>query len=241
MPSWYQAAWTVVLSLYSDSDSVTFGTILSGRDLPIDGATDTIGPLINILPFNVTLNGSSNVADYLRSIFRHSVELSDVQCSIPEDGFTRQFMTALAMEFEMVPANNQAIQPIGSSWSKILPDISLFICTTYNGEIRLCFQEKRYVRADIEGLAKHFHAAIMHLGSWTCTVGDIMDAVMKDGSADTLMTFGNCYSDTTSPASIKEDLVTLFEKATRENPRAVAVWKTPFIRRVRSSCKSYGD
>ncbi|RYC63450.1 hypothetical protein CHU98_g2785 [Xylaria longipes] len=226
VPSWYQAAWALVISLYADSDSVVFGTVLSGRDLPINGAADTIGPLINTLPFNVTLDQSANVADYLRSIFRHSVELSGVQCSVPEDGFTRQFATALAMEFEMAPADGQGIQPIGSSWFKTLPDIPLSIYMTYSGEIRLCFQKKKYLRGDITVLAEHFHAAVMRLCSWRCTVGDITASLLTTGSKDTLMTLGNCLSEKTSPAFITEDLVTLFERATRENPTAVAVEKS---------------
>ncbi|KAI0447487.1 BcNRPS1, nonribosomal peptide synthetase [Xylaria telfairii] len=226
VPSWYQAAWALVLSLYADSDSVAFGTVLSGRDLPIDGVADTIGPLINTLPFNVTLDQRVNVADYLRSIFRHSVELSGVQCSVPDDGFTRQFTTALAMEFEMAPADNPGIQPIGPSWFKTMPDIPLSVYMTYDGQIRLCFQKKKYSRADMQVLAEHFYAAIMRLCSWTCTVGDVMAALLTPSSEDTLMTFGNCRSTTTSPAFITEDLVTLFERAARENPATVAVEKS---------------
>ncbi|KAI0423637.1 BcNRPS1, nonribosomal peptide synthetase [Xylaria sp. FL1042] len=215
-PSWYQAAWALVLSLYTASDSVVFGSVLSGRDLPINGATDTIGPLINTLPFNVKLSQSANAADYLRSIFRHSVELNTMQCSVPEDGFTRQLTTALAMEFEMAPADDHGIQTIGSSWFKTLPDIPLSIYVTYNGQIRICFQKKRYLRGDIQVLAEHFHAAIMGLCSWTCTVGDIMASLLTTSSKDKLMAF----------ASITEDLVTLFERASRENPTAIAVEKS---------------
>ncbi|GAW22826.1 hypothetical protein ANO14919_123700 [Xylariales sp. No.14919] len=226
VPSWYQAAWALVLSLYADSDSVTFGAVLSGRDPPIDGAADTIGPLINTLPFNTTLDQSTNVTDYLRSIFRHSVELSGVQCSAPEDGFTRQFTTALAMEFEMAPADDQGIRPIGSSWFKTLPNIPLSIYMTYNGKIRLCFSKKKYLMEDMQVLAEHFHVAIMRLCSWMCTVGDVMASLLTTDSEDRLMAFGNCLSEKSSPAFIIEDLVTLFERAARKNPNAVAVEKS---------------
>ncbi|TGJ80893.1 hypothetical protein E0Z10_g7887 [Xylaria hypoxylon] len=226
VPSWYQAAWALVLSLYTDSDSVAFGIVLSGRDLPVNGAADTIGPLINTLPFNVTLDQSANLADYLRSIFRHSVELSRVQCSVPEDGFARNFTTALAMEFEMTPADDQGIQPIGASWFKTIPDIPLSIYMNYSGEIRLCFQKKKYLRGDMELLAEHFHAAIMRLCSWTYTIGDITASLLTTSSQDRLMNFGNCLSGKTSPAFITEDLVTLFERASRENPTSAAVEKS---------------
>ncbi|KAJ8109213.1 hypothetical protein ONZ43_g6197 [Nemania bipapillata] len=226
VPSWYQAAWALVLSLYADSDSVVFGTVLSGRDLPVNGATDTVGPLINTLPFNVTLDQSANVVDYLRSIFRHSVKLSGVQCSVTEDGFTRQFNTALAMEFEMAPANDQGIRPIAPSWFKVIPDIPLSIYMTFNGEIRLCFQKTKYSRGDITVLAQHFHAAIMSLCTWSCTIGDVTSSLLTTSSRDALMVLGNCLSEKTSPAFITEDLVTLFEKAAREHPTAIAIEKS---------------
>ncbi|KAI0970900.1 BcNRPS1, nonribosomal peptide synthetase [Xylaria arbuscula] len=226
VPSWYQAAWALVLSLYADSDSVAFGLVLSGRDLPVNGAADTIGPLINTLPFNVTLNQSANVADYLRSIFRHSVELSRVQCSVPEDGFTRKFTTALAMEFEMIPADDQGIQPIGPSRFKTIPDIPLSIYMNYSGEIRLCFQKSKYLRGDMELLAEHFHTAIMRLCSSTCTIGEITASLLTTSSKDRLTNFGNCLSSKTSSPFITEDLVTLFEKASRENPTSPAVEKS---------------
>lgn len=234
LPSWYQAAWALVLSLYSDSDSVAFGTVLSGRDLPINGAADTVGPLINTLPFNVMVDRGANVADYIRSIFRHSVKLSSVQCSVPDDGFTRHFTTALAMEFRMTPTNNQGIQPLSFSWFEVTPDIPLSIFMTYDGEIRLCFHKARYLRGDIQGFARHFQAAIMCLSSWTGTVGDIMNSIIAAASKDTLMAIGNCLSEQTSQASIKEDLVTLFEKVARENPTVVAVEKS-------GRCLSYAN
>lgn len=51
--AWYQAAWAMTLSMYTDSSSVVFGTVLAGRNLPIKGAHDTIGPLVS--PFHPLL------------------------------------------------------------------------------------------------------------------------------------------------------------------------------------------
>ncbi|OJZ82578.1 hypothetical protein ASPFODRAFT_84018 [Aspergillus luchuensis CBS 106.47] len=44
-----QAAWAMVLRIYCDSDRVCFGSLVSGRDVPIDGVENVIGPFLNIL------------------------------------------------------------------------------------------------------------------------------------------------------------------------------------------------
>src|SRR5207253_2646811 len=65
LAAWYQAAWAMVLSMYTDSASVVFGTVLSGRNLPVAGADDTIGPLINTLPFHASIDPKQSVAAFL--------------------------------------------------------------------------------------------------------------------------------------------------------------------------------
>ncbi|KAF4468446.1 non-ribosomal peptide synthetase [Fusarium albosuccineum] len=44
-------AWALVLRSYTKSEDVTFGYLASGRDAPIDGIDDIVGPLINMLVF----------------------------------------------------------------------------------------------------------------------------------------------------------------------------------------------
>ncbi|RAL63968.1 hypothetical protein DID88_003156 [Monilinia fructigena] len=184
LASWFQAAWGLALSVYADSDSVVFGTVLSGRNLPIAGMDDTIGPLINTLPFHISLDRNQTALDYVQSVFRHSVELSSFQHSLPEDGYSRQFASALAMEFDMQPNDD---------------DHNIFMTTT--GTIRMSYQTHKYSESDIELLSENFQSAILSILSPTKSI------------------------DETSPASIKDDLVTLFEHAAAENPSILAVEK----------------
>ncbi|PWY70802.1 hypothetical protein BO94DRAFT_609031 [Aspergillus sclerotioniger CBS 115572] len=62
---------------------------------------DTIGPLINVLPFHVSINGKQSTTDYLRSVSPHFIQLTSVQSSTPDDGYCRDFTSAIAMEFEI--------------------------------------------------------------------------------------------------------------------------------------------
>ena len=224
LAAWYHAAWAMVLSLYTDSDSVVFGTVLSGRNLPIAGVQDTVGPLLNVLPFNVTLDGQMSTRDFLRTIFAHSVQLASMQSSLPDDGYSRNFTSAIAMEFEMEATDDCPVRPVEKSWFRVVPDTPLSIYTTYDGTLRLCFRPQQYNREDIHLLADHFQDAILSLLS-DQTMGQSMAGLMTDGCRDTLMRFGNCNNDLTSLCSIGDDLVTLFERAARETPEGIAVEK----------------
>ncbi|KAF2192164.1 nonribosomal peptide synthase GliP-like protein [Zopfia rhizophila CBS 207.26] len=225
LAAWYQTAWAMVLSMYTDSASVVFGTVLSGRNLPVAGADDTIGPLINTLPFHASIDPKQSVAAFLQSVFAHSVALHNVQCSSPEDGYTRTFASALAMEFDMEASDDYALRPLGASWFRVIPDMPLSVYMSAKGTLRLCYKPSKYAKADVQLLADHFRRAILLLRSSERTMGDRMSKLMTRECRETLMRFGNCNTDNTSLCSIHDDLVTLFERAARENPDAMAVEK----------------
>jgi non-ribosomal peptide synthetase component F len=48
-----QGAWGVVLSRYSGEEDVVFGAVKACRHLPISGAEQIAGPMINTLPIRV--------------------------------------------------------------------------------------------------------------------------------------------------------------------------------------------
>jgi hypothetical protein len=63
-----QTAWALVLSRYTGSATPCFGTLSSGRDLPIDGINDIFGPLVTMLSCRVRLNEQSTVIEALRTV-----------------------------------------------------------------------------------------------------------------------------------------------------------------------------
>ncbi|KAL5084629.1 hypothetical protein Trisim1_011538 [Trichoderma cf. simile WF8] len=63
-----QAAWALILSRYSGSTMTCFGNLSSGRDLPINGVDDIVGPLIGMLTCRVDLATSRTVLELLRDV-----------------------------------------------------------------------------------------------------------------------------------------------------------------------------
>ncbi|KAJ5946268.1 hypothetical protein N7454_003107 [Penicillium verhagenii] len=64
----FQAALTSILSSYLGSSDVVFGTVFSGRTLPVKGIEAVIGPCIRILPTRMNLEKMKNVSDLLLAI-----------------------------------------------------------------------------------------------------------------------------------------------------------------------------
>ncbi|KAJ0167982.1 Nonribosomal peptide synthetase 8 [Colletotrichum tanaceti] len=74
-PAVFQAAWAVVLSAYLHSDDVVFGVLGHGRDIPVPGASEMIGPMATIVPLRVRLSqGSGTTSEILRAVQHDSIE-----------------------------------------------------------------------------------------------------------------------------------------------------------------------
>lgn len=65
-------AWSLVLSHFTGMRQVIFGYISSGRDTPIDGIEDIVGPLINMLIARVNLEQS--LPDIIAAINKYNIE-----------------------------------------------------------------------------------------------------------------------------------------------------------------------
>lgn len=67
-----RGALAVVLSRFNDSNDVIFGTIVSGRNEPIAGIRDLIGPTVATVPVRVKIDGDETIQGYLDTIQKHA-------------------------------------------------------------------------------------------------------------------------------------------------------------------------
>lgn len=66
LPAVFQTAYAYLLSLYTGSTDVTFGTVFSGRHIAVPGVERTFGPLLSTLPSRLDLTTVSSCLDLLR-------------------------------------------------------------------------------------------------------------------------------------------------------------------------------
>ncbi|PNY27800.1 Nonribosomal peptide synthetase-like protein [Tolypocladium capitatum] len=66
VPSFIEVAWALTAGVYTDSESVAFGVVLSGRTRTLGGAETTLGPTMTIVPVHVNLKRSMTVEEALK-------------------------------------------------------------------------------------------------------------------------------------------------------------------------------
>ena len=72
-----RAAWALVLAAYSDTEDITFGTTVSGRNAPVHGLESMAGPTVATMPVRVRLDKeASSVASFLKDIQSQASEMS---------------------------------------------------------------------------------------------------------------------------------------------------------------------
>ena len=69
------AAWALTLAqLTKHSSDVTFGRLVSGRNIPLNGASKIVGPCINIAPFRLLIQRDWTILQLLRTVQRQSLD-----------------------------------------------------------------------------------------------------------------------------------------------------------------------
>jgi non-ribosomal peptide synthase protein (TIGR01720 family) len=63
-----QTAWALVLGKFTRTATPCFGTLSSGRDVPVSNVDRIIGPVITVVPCRVDLESSRNVPETIRQI-----------------------------------------------------------------------------------------------------------------------------------------------------------------------------
>lgn len=63
-----QLSWALTLSQYGGSDDVVFGSTVSGRNVPVPGIGDILGPTLATIPLRVALPRDGNVRVLLRMV-----------------------------------------------------------------------------------------------------------------------------------------------------------------------------
>ncbi|KAF2859917.1 peptide synthetase [Piedraia hortae CBS 480.64] len=65
LPAVFQTAWAWLLASYSGSPDVIFGTVFSGRHVPVAGIEGIFGPCLATLPFRMDISTVRNVSELL--------------------------------------------------------------------------------------------------------------------------------------------------------------------------------
>jgi amino acid adenylation domain-containing protein len=89
-----RAAWAIVLAAHTASDDVVFGTILSGRDTPVEGIERMVGPTIATVPIRVRIDGRESTTALVARLRAQATDM------IPHEHFGLQRIRRISDEVQ---------------------------------------------------------------------------------------------------------------------------------------------
>ncbi|KAK7937713.1 Nonribosomal peptide synthetase [Apiospora aurea] len=70
-----KAAYAIVLGRYTGANDALFGVIQTGRNVPIEGISDMIGPTITTVPLRIQLDNEVSVAKFLDTVQNQATDM----------------------------------------------------------------------------------------------------------------------------------------------------------------------
>ena len=108
LPTLFKAVWALILQIYTGSNQVCFGYLVSGRDVPMDGIENAIGAFINILVCRVDMSNTLGSIfdkiqeDSVAGLQHQHCSLAHVQQSLGS-GLSAQPLFNTALNFQVQP------------------------------------------------------------------------------------------------------------------------------------------
>ncbi len=182
-----QAAWATLLARYSNTDSVVFGAVTSGRPAELPGVEQMIGLFINSLPVVTSLPSEHRVIDWLQRLHQQQVEreqynfmpLAEIQqaSALPQGLFDSLVIV------ENYPVDNELAQHASEAGLQVAAvntrestnyGICLIAHQTDALTIRFEIQPGLMNETQQQQLTRHFHQLLMQLTqAQQLTVGDL--------------------------------------------------------------------
>ena len=167
-----QAAWAIVLRTFTNNNSVAYGYLTSGRDAPILGIEDAVGPYINMLVCRMEFGHSTSALDtlqiiqddYLRGIPHQYVSLGEIQHAI---GMSGQPLFNTAISFQRRPSPTELMKLSLTSVYEYDPsefEIAVNVLMGVGGtEIHLTHQTSRISSGQATNIASVYRTIIASL------------------------------------------------------------------------------
>ncbi|OJJ07366.1 hypothetical protein ASPVEDRAFT_177948 [Aspergillus versicolor CBS 583.65] len=81
----HKAAWCLVLARWADTRDLVFGQVVSGRNLPMDGIEELVGPCVNMIPVRIKLEDAWTVQDLLDTLLQQHIQSLEIEAVDLED------------------------------------------------------------------------------------------------------------------------------------------------------------
>ncbi|OQD95802.1 hypothetical protein PENVUL_c101G06755 [Penicillium vulpinum] len=219
----YHAAWALVLSQYTACNNILFGVVLANRHLPVAGILETVGPLMNMLPICLHIDREQYASEFLQYVSHNFNMLSEYQWSKAEHGFSRNFSSAMAIQFDYESDNPKSPDSL-SSHTRIQSGVPVAIFVGPRDRVQFNYSKDRFYNRDIRHMCDAFLSVIGALLIPNQKLESFFTQLIGPSVRQTLAEFGNWASEKTRSYG-SETLVSLFTEKCQSAPQSVAVIK----------------
>ena len=129
----------------------------------------------------------------------------------------------MSVQFETPTSKILGIVPLEEPIYRFTSDVPLSILIYADGNIHLNYRTDLFNRSDIKSMGELFCRAVPVLLNPQRTVAMCLDDLISHSAREELRRIGNCGSRLTSALSVKDDLISVFQRAVLENPSNIAI------------------
>ena len=222
----YHAAWGLAIAKCADSDLVRFGTVVSGRNIPIQGVDQAIGPMLNTLPLNLEIREDETGGDFVSYVSSRLHTIATLSWSKPQHGFRRDFCSLINADLKNDSYVQNPFNPPDRPMSSTRLNVPLAITIQCDGLASFEFDNSLIQEDNIITLAELFARLVARLlSSPDLQLRRILDDIISDAMRHDLLILGNASSLASREANNTQDLNILFALAAHQFPNAIAVEK----------------
>ncbi|KAK9675169.1 hypothetical protein K7432_016610 [Basidiobolus ranarum] len=224
-------AWAIVLKYHTGNSDVVFGTVNSGRNVPVDGIDQICGPCLTTLPVRVKLEEDLTIAEVMSGMHVEQLEqyryqnigLQDIQKECINVQNANLFDSLIVVQNLGMNNIDALMSSVGlvAIKSVMIPDFPLVVeilIGTNNHEITIHYDERRVPLDEVNSLLGHFRTALVNIEANASTlVNDF--SIISQSEYQLLDMWGSALIDNINHGCIH----TLFEEQVLRTPNNIAV------------------
>ena len=234
LPTMIRAAWAILLSSHTGSDDVVFGETMTGRDVPVDGIIDMLGPTLTTVPTRIQVNSSLTIMEYLQKVnqmaadvipYQH-VGLQHIRRLNPETATACDFQNLLVIQTAEAHGDSKMWDPVNSGVGSNFFTYPLVVeCNAGASSIHVDahYNEKVISKWHVERLLRQLESILGQICSATSTsdvkLSDVQ--VVSEEDIETIRSW-NSYQPTVVNKCIHD--LFLQQAMLKPQSRAVHAW-----------------
>jgi bacitracin synthase 3 len=230
-----QAMWGILLSKYTNTTDVVFGSVVSGRPAELDGIEKMVGLFINTVPVRIKYSEKDSLLDVLRNLQKtdldgkdyHYTQLADIQSS-SELGrglfdhilVFENYPVGEKLKEEMSQAEGVLELVSAISFEQTNFDFTIIVKpASGNLVIQFQYNETVFRKEFIENLLLQYKQLLLDLGQDPSKL--IKDVAIVQGAERRKLL--ETYNDTAAPFAREKTMLDIFYEQVSRTPDHIAV------------------